>query len=77
MESTLALGEALGRCLNAELTIGLVGPLGAGKTDLVKGIAAGNAPAMIARAAAEPSSIAVLLRLRVLDFDMIESPIFR
>ena len=43
-ESTLALGEALGRCLNAELTIGLVGPLGAGKTHLVKGIAAGNAP---------------------------------
>ena len=44
VESTLALGEALGRCLNAELTIGLVGPLGAGKTHLVKGIAAGNAP---------------------------------
>ncbi len=42
--STLALGEALGRCLNAELSIGLVGPLGAGKTHLVKGIAAGNAP---------------------------------
>ena len=44
VESTLTLGEALGRCLNAELTIGLVGPLGAGKTHLVKGIAAGNAP---------------------------------
>lgn len=46
-ESTLALGEALGRCLNAELTIGLVGPLGAGKTHLVKGIAAGNAPRLV------------------------------
>jgi len=44
VESTLTLGEALGRCLIAELTIGLVGPLGAGKTHLVKGIAAGNAP---------------------------------
>lgn len=42
-EATLALGTALGRCLVGGLTIGLVGPLGAGKTQLVKGIAAGNA----------------------------------
>lgn len=42
-EATLALGAALGRCLVGGLTIGLVGPLGAGKTQLVKGIAAGNA----------------------------------
>ena len=47
VESTFALGEALGRCLNAELTIGLDGPLGACKTHLVKGIAAGNAPHMV------------------------------
>ncbi len=43
-EDTLAVGEALGRCLLGELVVGLVGPLGAGKTQLVKGIAAGNAP---------------------------------
>ncbi len=42
-EATLALGAALGRCLVGGLTIGLVGPLGAGKTQLVKGIASGNA----------------------------------
>ena len=42
-EETLALGEALGRALCGGVTIGLVGPLGAGKTHLVKGIATGNA----------------------------------
>ena len=42
-EATLALGDALGRSLIGGLTIGLVGPLGSGKTQLVKGIAAGNA----------------------------------
>jgi tRNA threonylcarbamoyladenosine biosynthesis protein TsaE len=41
-EETLALGEALGRSLFGGITIGLVGPLGAGKTQLVKGIAVGN-----------------------------------
>ena len=40
--ATFALGEALGRSLVGGLTIGLIGPLGAGKTYLVKGIAAGN-----------------------------------
>jgi len=42
VEATLALGAALGRGLMGGLTIGIVGPLGAGKTHLVKGIAAGN-----------------------------------
>ena len=42
-EATLAFGETLGRSLIGGITIGLVGPLGAGKTLLVKGIAAGNA----------------------------------
>lgn len=42
VESTHALGEALGRILRGGVAIGLVGPLGAGKTHLVKGIAAGN-----------------------------------
>ncbi len=42
-EETFAYGELLGRCLVGGMTIGLVGPLGAGKTQLVKGIAAGNA----------------------------------
>lgn len=42
-DATIALGEALGRSLVGGLTIGLVGPLGAGKTQLVKGIASGNA----------------------------------
>ena len=41
-DGTFALGETLGRSLVGGLTIGLVGPLGAGKTHLVKGIAAGN-----------------------------------
>lgn len=42
-EATFALGEAIGRRLIGGLTIGLAGPLGAGKTQLVKGIAVGNA----------------------------------
>ena len=42
MGATIALGEALGQSLVGGLTIGLVGPLGAGKTQLVKGIASGN-----------------------------------
>lgn len=41
-EETFALGESLGRCFIGGLTIGLVGPLGAGKTQFVKGLAAGN-----------------------------------
>jgi len=43
VEATIALGEAIGCSLVGGLTIGLVGPLGAGKTQLVKGIAKGNA----------------------------------
>ncbi len=42
-QSTFALGESLGHSLVGGLTIGLAGPLGAGKTQLVKGIAIGNA----------------------------------
>jgi len=42
-QATFALGEALGRSLVGGLVVGLVGTLGAGKTQLVKGIAAGNA----------------------------------
>ena len=42
VEATRALGETLGRSLIGGITIGLVGPLGAGKTQLVKGVAAGN-----------------------------------
>ena len=42
-EVTFAFGETLGRSLIGGITVGLVGPLGAGKTLLVKGIAAGNA----------------------------------
>ncbi len=42
-DETLAFGEALGRSLVGGLTIALTGPLGAGKTQLVKGIASGNA----------------------------------
>ena len=41
-EATQALGRTLGQALVGGLTIGLVGPLGAGKTQLVKGIALGN-----------------------------------
>ena len=40
--ATLALGRAIGERLPGGTVLGLVGPLGAGKTLLVKGIAAGN-----------------------------------
>ncbi len=39
----MSLGESLGRSLVGGLQIGLIGPLGAGKTHLVKGMALGNA----------------------------------
>jgi len=38
---TRAIGASIGRVMSAGLTVGLVGSLGAGKTQLVKGIAAG------------------------------------
>jgi tRNA threonylcarbamoyladenosine biosynthesis protein TsaE len=40
-DETLALGEAWGRAAAAGLVIGLTGDLGAGKTQLAKGIARG------------------------------------
>ncbi|MCH7871443.1 MAG: tRNA (adenosine(37)-N6)-threonylcarbamoyltransferase complex ATPase subunit type 1 TsaE [Planctomycetes bacterium] len=43
VDETISLGESLGRSFVGGLQIGLVGPLGAGKTHLVKGMAAGNA----------------------------------
>ena len=43
VEATISLGESLGRVLVGGLQIGLVGALGAGKTQLAKGIAPGNA----------------------------------
>jgi len=42
-EETLSLGQAIGEVMVGGLVIGLCGPLGAGKTQLVKGIALGNA----------------------------------
>jgi len=42
-DATKALGHRLGESLVGGLVIGLVGPLGAGKTHLVKGVAVGNA----------------------------------
>ncbi len=42
VEDTFALGQAIGKSLTGGLTLGLTGPLGAGKTHLVKGIASGN-----------------------------------
>lgn len=41
-EETVRIGEAIGRALVGGLAIGLIGPLGSGKTQLVKGIAQGN-----------------------------------
>lgn len=41
-EETLAIGRRVGRCLSGGLVIALVGPLGAGKTLLTRGIAIGN-----------------------------------
>ena len=42
-EDTAAVGRRIGAMLEPGLVLGLIGPLGAGKTLLVKGIAAGNA----------------------------------
>ncbi|RME38273.1 MAG: tRNA (adenosine(37)-N6)-threonylcarbamoyltransferase complex ATPase subunit type 1 TsaE [Planctomycetota bacterium] len=42
-EETFALGEMLGQALQPGTVVGLVGPLGAGKTQFVKGAATGNA----------------------------------
>lgn len=42
-EETLSIGRDMGVALSGGFVIGLVGELGAGKTQLVKGIAAGNA----------------------------------
>ena len=41
-EQTRAFGQRLGSLLTGGEVIALIGPLGAGKTQLVKGIAAGN-----------------------------------
>jgi tRNA threonylcarbamoyladenosine biosynthesis protein TsaE len=42
-EETMALGGAIARSMTGEMVIALVGPLGAGKTLLTKGIASANA----------------------------------
>ena len=42
VEETLTVGEALGRSLIGGVVVGLIGPLGAGKTHFVKGVARGN-----------------------------------
>lgn len=42
VEQTHALGVRLGQSLVGSVTLALIGPLGAGKTHLVKGIAEGN-----------------------------------
>ncbi len=42
-QETVALGRAIGESLLSGVVIGLIGELGAGKTHLVKGMAAGNA----------------------------------
>lgn len=41
VEATLKLGRVIGECVAANDVIGLCGPLGAGKTQLAKGLAAG------------------------------------
>lgn len=40
-EETMRFGERLGRALRTRAVVGLIGPLGAGKTRLVQGIARG------------------------------------
>jgi tRNA threonylcarbamoyladenosine biosynthesis protein TsaE len=40
-EATLQIGRVLGRACEPGLVIGLIGPLGAGKTQLVRGLAEG------------------------------------
>lgn len=44
-EQTIQMGDTIGRSLVGGMAIGLVGALGSGKTQLVKGIAQGNAEA--------------------------------
>jgi len=46
-EQTVALGNAVARHMTGEMVIALIGPLGAGKTLLTKGIAAANAGAPV------------------------------
>jgi tRNA threonylcarbamoyladenosine biosynthesis protein TsaE len=41
VEETRRFGRLLGECAGAGTVVGLIGPLGAGKTQFVKGIAAG------------------------------------
>jgi tRNA threonylcarbamoyladenosine biosynthesis protein TsaE len=41
VEDTLRFGRLLGECAEADTLVGLIGPLGAGKTQFVKGIAVG------------------------------------
>lgn len=48
-QETQALGRALGAALEAGQVIALIGPLGAGKTTLVKGLAAGAGVADLRR----------------------------
>jgi tRNA threonylcarbamoyladenosine biosynthesis protein TsaE len=41
LEATLAIGRALGQAAEPGLVVALIGPLGAGKTQLVRGVAEG------------------------------------
>ena len=41
LDATLSLGQAIGRCLFPGAVVALIGPLGAGKTHLVRAIAEG------------------------------------
>ena len=40
-EQTIEIGRRIGRCLHGGEVVGVSGPLGSGKTHLIKGIAAG------------------------------------
>jgi tRNA threonylcarbamoyladenosine biosynthesis protein TsaE len=70
-QATLAIGRALGRAAESGLVIALIGPLGAGKTLLVRGIAEGL-DVVDARAVSSPTFVLIqeyAARLPIYHFD--------
>jgi len=58
-EETIEFGRALGKRLRGGEIIGLTGPLGSGKTHLIKGIAAGAGAVDDARAVNSPTFVII------------------
>ncbi len=58
-QQTIEFGKKLGECLQGSEIIGLVGPLGSGKTHLIKGIAAGAGAEQAQRNVNSPTFVIV------------------